>query len=174
VYRTEMHTDPPIQKLLHAVDILCINYYEAFQRKQRANSWNDCHSRIECLDSKSVIKNPLGFRACNLQHVRLASGRAVFSSCGADPSKAKKRLPVVPPYGIPSPSAEQRKGPRPMGGFWPRMIYVVKKGHARDIYFLLQTRSFWHFSAPSFLLRAAIYSPGRQCLSSAVYWLISQ
>jgi hypothetical protein len=56
------------------------------------NSWNDCHSRIECLDSKSGIKNLLGFRACNFQHVSLASGRAVFSSCGADPSKAKKRL----------------------------------------------------------------------------------
>ena len=52
----------------------------------------DCHSRIECLDSKSVIKNLLGFRACNFQHVSLASGRTVFSSCGADPSKAKKRL----------------------------------------------------------------------------------
>ena len=37
-----------------------------------------------------------------------------------------------------------------MGGFWPR-IYVIKKGHARDIYFLLQTRNFWHFSAPSSL-----------------------
>jgi hypothetical protein len=37
-----------------------------------------------------------------------------------------------------------------MGDFWPRN-YVVKKGHARDIYFLLQTRSFWHFSAPSSL-----------------------
>jgi hypothetical protein len=78
--------------LLHAVDTLCINYYEAFERKKRANSWNDCHSRIECLDSKSAIKNLLGFRACNFQHVSLAPGRAVFSSCGADPSKAKKRL----------------------------------------------------------------------------------
>jgi hypothetical protein len=39
-----------------------------------------------------------------------------------------------------------------MGGFWPR-IYVVKKGHAhaRDIYYLLQTRNYWHFSAPSSL-----------------------
>jgi hypothetical protein len=39
-----------------------------------------------------------------------------------------------------------------MGGFWPR-IYLVKKGHAREIYFLLQTqtRTFWHFSAPSSL-----------------------
>jgi hypothetical protein len=49
-----------------------------------------------------------------------------------------------------------------MGGFWPR-IYVIKKGHARDIHFLLQTRNFWHFSAPPLLslyvLRAAIYSP---------------
>jgi hypothetical protein len=75
--------DPPIQKLLHAVDILCTNYYEACQRKKRANSWNDCHSRIECLDSMSVIKNLLGFRACNFQHVSLASGRTAFSYCGA-------------------------------------------------------------------------------------------
>jgi hypothetical protein len=36
--------DPPIQKLLHTVGILCIDYYEACQRKNRANSWNDCHS----------------------------------------------------------------------------------------------------------------------------------
>jgi hypothetical protein len=43
----------------------------------------------------------LGFRACNFQHVSLASGRAVFSSCGADPSKAKKRLS--------SPRAKQAK-----------------------------------------------------------------
>jgi hypothetical protein len=28
-----------------------------------------------------------------------------------------------------------------MGGFWPR-IYVVKNGHARDIYSFLQTRNF--------------------------------
>jgi hypothetical protein len=37
-----------------------------------------------------------------------------------------------------------------MGGFWPRS-YVVEKGHARDIYFLLQARNFWYFSAPSSL-----------------------
>jgi hypothetical protein len=52
-----------------------------------------------------------------------------------------------------------------MGGFWPR-IYVVEKGHARDIYFLLQTRSFWHFSAPSSLFTWC-YLLARQCLSSA-------
>jgi hypothetical protein len=27
--------------------MLCIDYYKAFQRKKRANSWNDCHSRVE-------------------------------------------------------------------------------------------------------------------------------
>jgi hypothetical protein len=32
---------------LHTVDMLCIDYYEARQRKNRANSWNDCHSRVE-------------------------------------------------------------------------------------------------------------------------------
>jgi hypothetical protein len=31
-----MHTDPPIQKLLHTVGMLCIGYYEACQRKNRA------------------------------------------------------------------------------------------------------------------------------------------
>jgi hypothetical protein len=45
-----------------------------------------CHSRIECLDSKRVIKNLFGFRACNFQHSSLASGRVVAavaaSSCG--------------------------------------------------------------------------------------------
>jgi hypothetical protein len=27
--------------------MLCIGYYEARQRKSRANSWNDCHSPVE-------------------------------------------------------------------------------------------------------------------------------
>jgi hypothetical protein len=90
-----------MQKLLHAVDILYINYYEAPQRKQRADSWSDCHSRIECLDSKSVTKNMLGFRAYNFQHASLASGfrpdsrQYLALACGADPSKAKKRLSAV-------------------------------------------------------------------------------
>jgi hypothetical protein len=39
------------------------------------------------------------------------------------------------------PVARRSAAERPMGGFWPR-IYVIKKGHARDIYFLLQTRNF--------------------------------
>jgi hypothetical protein len=51
------------------------------------------HPWIECLDSKSGIKNVFGFRACNFQHSSLASGRVVFSSCGADPSRAKTGCP---------------------------------------------------------------------------------
>jgi hypothetical protein len=78
--------------------LLCIDYYEAFQRKKRANSWNDCHSRMECLDSKSAIKNRLGGRACRFQHVSLLSvwlqaGQylALAAQIPAK-SKAKKRL----------------------------------------------------------------------------------
>jgi hypothetical protein len=54
-----------------------------------------------------------------------------------------------------------------MGSFWPR-IYVVKKGHARDIYFLLETRNFGYFSAPSSLFTCCYLLSTRQCLSSAV------
>jgi hypothetical protein len=52
-----------------------------------------------------------------------------------------------------------------MGGFWPR-IYVVKKGHARGIYFLLQTRNFLALQRPLFSLYVLLST--RQCLSSAV------
>jgi hypothetical protein len=68
----------------------------------------------------------------------------------------------------PSPGAEQRRG-QAVGGFWPRTYVLVKKGHARDIYFLLQTRNFWHFSAPSSLFTCCYL------LASAfhrLYWLL--
>jgi hypothetical protein len=68
------------KKMLLAVDILCFNYYEACERKKCANSWNDCHPWMECLDSKSGIKKLFGFRACNFQHSSLASW-GVLSSC---------------------------------------------------------------------------------------------
>jgi hypothetical protein len=98
--------------LLHAVGMLCINYYEAFQRKKRANSWNDCHSRIECLDSKSVIKNcwDFVFRACNYQHastsVWLQAGQYLalalaLATCGL------RRRSQIP--------AKQKSGCRPLG-----------------------------------------------------------
>jgi hypothetical protein len=77
-------------KLVHAVDVLCIDYYEACQRKNRANSWNDCHSRVEVhVSTASAEKNMLGFRARASRISSLASGRILFSSCGADPSRAQ-------------------------------------------------------------------------------------
>jgi hypothetical protein len=44
-------TDPPIQKLLHAVGMLCIGYYAA---------WNGCHSRVEVPRQQPQKKN-VGF-----------------------------------------------------------------------------------------------------------------
>ena len=52
----EVGLAPPIQKLLHAVDMLCVDYYEACQRKNRANSWNDCHSRVEVSQQQAQKK----------------------------------------------------------------------------------------------------------------------
>jgi hypothetical protein len=55
---------------------------------------SDCHSWVEVpgVSTASAEKNLFGFRARAFHHVSWASGRTVFSSCGADPSKAKKRL----------------------------------------------------------------------------------
>jgi hypothetical protein len=55
-------TDPPIQKLLHTVGMLCIHYYhyEACQRKNRANSWSDCHSRVEVSRQQAQKKKSVG------------------------------------------------------------------------------------------------------------------
>jgi hypothetical protein len=40
--------DPPIQKLLHTAGVLCIDYYEACQRKKIVRIvGTDCHSRVE-------------------------------------------------------------------------------------------------------------------------------
>ena len=57
----EVGLAPPIQKLLHTVDMLCIDYYEARQRKNRANSWNDCHSRVEVSRQQAQKKICLDF-----------------------------------------------------------------------------------------------------------------
>jgi hypothetical protein len=74
-----------------------------------------------------------------------------------------------PHGGIPSPGAEQRRGQWVASG--QGFAYgIVKKGHARDIYFLLQTRNFCHFSAPSSLFTCCYL------LASAfhrLYWLLS-
>jgi hypothetical protein len=58
-----------------------------------------------------------------------------------------------------------------VGCFWPRIyVCIVKKGHARDIYFLLQTRNFWYFSAPSSLSFFSLYVL-LSVLASAFHWL---
>jgi hypothetical protein len=53
-------------------------YYEALQRKNRANRWSDCHSRIECPDSKSGIKTCLVFGF----HVRAIFNTPVWLRAG--------------------------------------------------------------------------------------------
>jgi hypothetical protein len=41
--------------------MLCIDYYEARQRKNRANSWDDCHSRVEVSRQQAQKKICLDF-----------------------------------------------------------------------------------------------------------------
>jgi hypothetical protein len=41
--------------------MICIDYYEARQRKNRANSWNDCHSRVEVSRQQAQKKMCLDF-----------------------------------------------------------------------------------------------------------------
>jgi hypothetical protein len=41
--------------------MLCIDYYEARQRKNRANSWNDCHSQVEVPRQQAQKKICLDF-----------------------------------------------------------------------------------------------------------------
>jgi hypothetical protein len=141
-------TDPPIQKLLHAVGTLCINFYEACQRKNRANSWNDCHSRIECLDSKSVIKNLLGFRDSCVQFSNVIASVWVQAGeylglAAQIPAKQKSGCPrlhlsntythvsachmslMSAPRPRPRPSA-----PRPSGEVDPRSILRCSPSHA--------------------------------------------
>jgi hypothetical protein len=79
-------TDPPIQKLLHTADVLCIDYYAACQRKNRANRWNGCHPRVERPRQQAQKKNMLGFRVRAFGISNLASGRGGPRYCGGQPS----------------------------------------------------------------------------------------
>ena len=85
-------TDPPMQKLLHAVDVLCIDYYEACPRKNRANKWNGCHSRPDrAVLTASAEKNCWDFvHAFGISS--LASGRGGPRYCGGQPSGCKNGL----------------------------------------------------------------------------------
>jgi hypothetical protein len=74
--------------------MLCIGYYEARQRKKRANSWDDCHSRVEVSRQQAQKKICLDFvRAIFNTPVWLQAGQYLALAAQiADPSKAKKRL----------------------------------------------------------------------------------
>jgi hypothetical protein len=91
---TNRDTDPPIQKLLHTVGMLCIDYYEACQRKNRANSWNDCHSRVEVSRQQSQKKICWDFVYALLELAAWlqAAGRGGPRYCGGQQSGLKKRL----------------------------------------------------------------------------------
>ena len=87
----EVGLAPPIQKLLHTVDMLCIDYYEARQRKNRANSWNDCHSRVEVSRQQAQKKICLDFeRAFFNASVWLQAGQ-YLALAAQIPAKQKSR-----------------------------------------------------------------------------------
>jgi hypothetical protein len=74
--------------------MLCIDYpgyYEACQRKNRANSWNDCHSRVKVSRQQAQKKD-----CCNFVHAllelaasSLALGRGGPRYCGGQQSGLK-------------------------------------------------------------------------------------
>jgi hypothetical protein len=86
------YTDPPKQKLLHAADVLCIDYYAACQRKKRANRWNNCHPQVGRSRQQAQKKNLLGFRVRAFGISNLASGRGGPRYCGGQPSGLKNGL----------------------------------------------------------------------------------
>jgi hypothetical protein len=73
--------------------MLCIDYYEAFQRKKRANSWNDCHSRVEMSRQQAQKKICLDFVHALLElAVWLQAGEDRAIAAGSQQSGLKKRL----------------------------------------------------------------------------------
>ena len=91
----EVGLAPPIQKLLHTVDMICIDYYyyEARQRKNRANSWNDCHSRVEVSRQQAQKKICLDFvRAIFNTSVWLQAGQ-YLALAAQIPAKQKSGCP---------------------------------------------------------------------------------
>jgi hypothetical protein len=82
--------------------MICIDYYEARQRKNRANSWNDCHSRVEVSRQQAQNKICLDFvnfvREFFITSVWLQAGQYLALAAQIpDPSKAKKRLSSLSP-----------------------------------------------------------------------------
>jgi hypothetical protein len=93
----EVGLAPPIQKLLHTVDMICIDYYEAHQRKNRANSWSDCHSRVEVSRQQAQKKICLDFvRAIFNTSVWLQAGQ-YLALVAQIPAKQKSGCPLSSP-----------------------------------------------------------------------------
>jgi hypothetical protein len=79
--------------------MLCIDYYEARQRKNRANSWNDCHSRVEVSRQQAQKKICLDFeRAFFNASVWLQAGQ-YLALAAQIPAKSKAKKPLSAPTG---------------------------------------------------------------------------
>jgi hypothetical protein len=82
--------------------MLCIDYDEACQRKNRANSWNDCHSRAEVSRQQAQKKICWDFVHALLElAVWLQAGKdraiAIAIHCGGQQSGLRiKKAAVVP------------------------------------------------------------------------------
>jgi hypothetical protein len=81
--------------------MICIDYYEARQRKNRANSWNDCHSRVEASRQQAQKKIWLDFvREFFITSVWLQAGQ-YLALAAQIPAKQKSGcrplLPAPPP-----------------------------------------------------------------------------
>jgi hypothetical protein len=73
-------TDPPIQKLLHAVDVLCIDYYEVCQRKNRANRVEQLPLADRAAPTASAEKKSVGISCTRFwnQQFGFRPGRTVL------------------------------------------------------------------------------------------------
>jgi hypothetical protein len=112
---------PPIHKLLHTADIPHIDYYEAFQRKYRANRLNSCHPRIECPDSKSGIKICWDFvRAIFNTPVWLQGGYYLAIAAQIPAEQKTGCLPLHPAPSNSKPSAWRASAARFF--FWVRRL----------------------------------------------------
>ena len=67
------------KKMLHTADMLCIGCYKACQRKDRASSWNDCHSRVA---GRSVSTASAGKKAAGISCTRFSNEKFGFRPGG--------------------------------------------------------------------------------------------
>jgi hypothetical protein len=92
-------TDPPIQKLLHAVDMICIDYHEAHLRRNRANNkWNSCHSRIGRSRQQAQKKICLDFVHALLElaiWLQAGEDRAIAAGSQSDLKTGCRRLQLT-------------------------------------------------------------------------------